>query len=406
MRLVTCILLLCACIVPAVAATNDQPLVILVSIDGGRWDYPERHGAPTLQALTREGVRMERLKPSFPSKTFPNHYTMVTGLRPESHGIIQNRFYDPVFDVWFGIGSNPAKNEGRWWSGEPIWITAKRQGLRTASLYWPGASAPIHGEHPDIWLPFDAETSPAQRVQQVLAWTALPSDQRPHFIALYFDTVDTAGHHYGPEAGETRTALHEIDAALAALCDGLRELQVWEHCSLIVTADHGMTTVPPAHAIVLDDLIDLSAVEIVYNGASGGLEPKSGVDASRIIEQLNAHPHLDAYPRDSVPERLHFSNNTRIPAIVLVPALGWRTTTRAAQERGSRYSLGDHGYDPDEADMGALFIAVGPRFPAGTTWPVASNIEIYELLCTLLAIEPAANEGDGRLVRLLDGSEH
>lgn len=376
------------------------PLLILVSIDGARWDYPELHGAPFLQELSAAGTRVERLTPSFPTKTFPNHYTLVTGMRPETHGIVQNRFFDPAFEAWFGIGAHPAAREGRWWGGEPIWLTAQRQGLRTACMFWPGSEADILGQHPDTYRRFDDRLTPADRVDQVLVWTALPTGERPHLITLYFDRVDSAGHDFGPTASETHDALIQIDAALARLRAGLRDQGLWDQTNLIVTADHGMTESDPADVAVLDELVPLDAVESVFSGAVGGLNVVRG-DINTWVRQLDAHPHLHAYQREDVPERLHFSANPRIPDIVVIPDRGWHLSTRSWIDRDTTPSRGDHGYDPAEPDMGALFIAHGPSISPGRRFPPADNIHVYNLLCDLLEITPGENEGDTRLREVL-----
>lgn len=377
-----------------------EPLVILVSIDGCRWDYPEKHDAPWLQTFAREAARLERLTPSYPTKTFPNHYTLVTGLRPASHGIIQNRFYDPTFEAWFGIGAHPAAREGRWWGGEPIWLTAQRQGLRAACMFWPGAEADIQGRRPDRWLRYNGAMTDEARVAQVLAWTALPATERPHVITLYFEAVDTAGHRHGPDAPETRAALHRIDTALAELQRGLEAQGLWPATHLIVTSDHGMTPLVPDGEAVLDDLIDLDTVEVVFAGAIGGLQVKTG-SAEDLVNELNRDPRVTAYTRQAMPERFHFQNNPRIPDIVVVPRLGHQISTRSWLERRTTRDGGDHGFDYAEPDMGALFLARGPRIQSGLTLPPEENVHVYALLCALLGVEPAAGDGDDRLVRAM-----
>lgn len=385
----------------AALAAAAQPLVILVSIDGARWDYPELHDTPFLRELSAQSLRIQRLTPAYPTKTFPNHYTLVTGLRPESHGIVQNRFYDPAFGAWFGIGRDPAVHEGRWWGGEPIWVTAQRQGLRTAALFWPGSEAPIGGQLPDEWVPYVESMTEHDRVRQVLQWTARPAPDRPQFITLYFEAVDTAGHDFGPAAAETGSALRVIDTALAELRAGLQAQGRWAETDLIVTADHGMTASDPAHRVLFDDLIDPASVEVVFSGAVGGLNVKAG-DPRDVVRALNRSPHLRAYRKADLPSRLHFSHNDRIPDIVIVPDLGWHLDTRAWAERpDATPSRGDHGYDPIEPDMGALFIGHGPGFVPGTRVPPTDNIHVYNLLCALLGIEPAPNEGDRRLAQLV-----
>lgn len=374
-----------------------EPLVVLVSIDGCRWDYPELHDAPTLQSIAAEGFRVERLVPSFPTKTFPNHYTLVTGLRPETHGIIQNKFWDDEFEAWFGIGAHPAAREGRWWGGEPIWITAQQQGLRTAAFFWPGTEADIQGRRPDKWMKYDKKVPDGDRVNQVLAWSNLPDTERPHLVFLYFERVDTAGHHYGPESPQTKTALHHVDQALAQLRQGLIDQGRWDSTHLLITSDHGMTTISPDQTIPLGELIDLDKVQVVFNGANGGLNAVDAAAIPDLVEALNRHPQLRAYARADVPARLHYSNNDRIPDIILIPHLGWKTSLHPAPAESDDRG-GDHGFDNIEADMASIMIAHGPRFRAGTKISETSNVDVYNLLCELLGITPAPNEGGQTLV--------
>ena len=385
------------------ASASDQPLVILISIDGCRWDYPEKHEAPFLQRLANEGARTQRLTPAFPTKTFPNHYTLVTGLRSESHGIIHNKFYDAEFDAWFGIGNHPAAREGRWWGGEPIWLTAQRQGLRSACMFWPGTEADILGQYPDEWHRYDNRLTEADRVAQVLEWTQRPAAKRPHLITLYFEAVDSKGHRYGPDAVETKLALHHIDDVLEDLAAGLLEQGLWDQAHLIVTSDHGMTAKAPDQVVALADYIDTTSVEISNLGATGGIDvsPDRRVD---ILKALANAPHLRAFGRSAVPERLHFSANDRIPDIVLIPDAGWQIATHRPKAGMGSKDRGDHGYDNREPDMGALFIARGPGIPAGQSLPVTDNIHVYNLLAALLKIEPAPNEGDDLLLRILTPS--
>jgi len=371
---------------------------ILVSIDGCRWDYPELQEATWLQQLATHGARVERLAPSFPSKTFPNHYTLVTGLRPEEHGIIQNQFYDETFQAWFGIGAHPAAREGRWWGGEPIWGTLERQHGIAASLFWPGAEADINGHQPRHWHRYDGAMPYADRIARVLAWRQLPEADRPDFIALYFEGVDSAGHDFGPEGPETKAALHEVEAALQALQTGLEALGQWDTVNLIVTADHGMTATSPTRVVDLRTLIDLTGINVVFSGALVGLDLPDNANALDLVTTLNAaNTPLRAYRREDVPARLHFSHNPRIPDVVILPDLGWTVRTHAGKQDASA-TTGDHGYDGAERDMAALFIAHGPDFTAGRRMTNVDNIHVYNLLCAVLGVEPAPNSGDNRLV--------
>lgn len=382
-----------------VTAVGAKPLTILVSIDGCRWDYPELHYATFLQELAAAGTRVERLVPSYPTKTFPNHYTLVTGLRPAEHGIIQNKFYDPNFQAWFGIGSHPAAREGRWWGGEPIWNTLARQGKNATCMFWPGAEAAINGRHPDEWMPYQHDLPAADRIDQVVTWATSPSP--PDLITLYFSVVDDAGHDFGPTAPETRAALQEVDAALRDLSERLRAADRWADTTMIVVADHGMTPVTAERIVLLEDLVAPGVAIADFSGACTALRLADPSQARALVDQINATGHpIRAYLRDEVPERLHFRDNARIPDIVIIPELGWRVFPRREAEKRINEGWadgGDHGFDPIAPDMSAIFIIAGRDIPAGRTLPPTDNVHVYHLLCALTGVKPAPNSGDGRL---------
>lgn len=385
------------------ATPDEAPIVIFVSIDGGRWDYLEKYQPPTLNALAAGGVKAERMIPCFPSATFPNHYTLATGLRPVHHGIVSNSMYDPAFDAWFALGDHPGPREGRWWGGEPIWVTAGKQGVTTACMFWPGSEAEIAGGRPHFWRVYDWNLTCEQRVQQVLEWLDLPEADRPRFITLYFDIVDTAGHDFGPGAPETRDALLEVDLALGNLISGVQSRGLASRVNYVVVADHGMTDISASRRIVLDDFVDPATVQIDFSGYLVGLRPKDGDVDSLYAKLAGEHPHFRAWKREDIPAELHFSDNLRIPPVVLVPDSGWLILTREKikqyDSRGWTHG-GAHGYDPVDPDMSALFIAKGPAFKTGEVIPPFENIHVYDLLCTLLGVQPAPNDGDHRLTPL------
>ena len=384
----------------AQSSDHPLPLVILISIDGCRWDYVSTFAPPVLSHLAQQGVRAERMISSFPSSTFPNHYTIVTGLRPEHHGIISNNMYDPAFDASFALSRNPGPREGRWWGGEPIWATARKQGLRTACMFWPGSEAEIAGVRPDLYLPYNQGVTSTERAQTVLEWLRLPPEQRPQFITLYFDVVDTTGHTDGPASPEAREALLEVDLALGQLIAGIRELGLEDQVNFVVTSDHGMTRTSTQRRVVLDDYVDLTTVRIDFDGAYAGLRPLTGTADELYAKFSGDHPGFKAYRREEMPAALHYRDHLRIPPVVLVGELGWSIETRATFDRDDRSGWGHggaHGYDPRELDMGATFIAAGPSIQSARVIPPFDNIHVYDLLCTLLDLQPAPNDGDHRL---------
>lgn len=384
----------------ALSKAAPTPL-LLISIDGYRSDYLERGFTPTLAQLAKDGVRATGMQPSFPSLTFPNHYTIVTGLRPDHHGIVNNTMTDPALGK-FSLGNRAAVGNGQWWNeGTPLWETADQHGLRTATMFWPGSEADIHGKHPDYWKPYDGSVTPEQRVDQVLAWLDLPAGERPGFLTLYFDEVDHAGHAYGPDTPQVDQALRDTDAALARLVDGLRQRGLLDRINLVILADHGMATVPADHSILLDKLAPLHEVDVVSLGVLAGINPKPGHEFARIEAHLERpQQHMTCWDKSRVPARLAYGSNPRVPQLLCLADVGWRITTSdyLAKHKG-KLSLGEHGYDNEAPQMQALFVAHGPAFRQGATVPSFPNVDVYPLMAHLLGLPAAANDGDYQAVQ-------
>lgn len=373
---------------------SPAPTVVLVSIDGFRWDYLDRYDVPVLQALARDGVRAERLIPSFPTKTFPNHYTIVTGLYPEHHGIISNTMYDPRFDAWFSLGNREAVQDARWWGGEPIWVTAEQQGQKTAAFFWPGSEAPIKGTRPTYWTPYDGSIPGEARVDRVLSWLELPATERPTFITLYFSDVDHEGHEHGPDAPETIEAVRAVDAHLGRLVEGLKARGLYDAVNLIVVSDHGMAPTSAERVILLDDYVDLDDVRVVDRSPVLMVYPKEE-RAREVYDGLKRAPHLQVFWKEEVPDRLRFRDHYRIPPLLAVADAGWVITTRERFTKApAGYAGGAHGYDQDDATMGALFVAHGPAFKKGLQVGPFSNVHLYNLMAFILGLDPAPNDGD------------
>ena len=377
------------------------PTVILVSLDGFRPDYLDQYEAPTLRRLAVEGVRAEGMLPSFPSKTFPNHYTVVTGLYPENHGIVANTMYDPEFDASFRMSDREAVADGRWWGGEPIWVTLEQQGQKTAPFFWPGSEAEIKGTRPSFWLPFDNSMPAEARIKQVMRWLAMPADERPTFITLYFSNVDSQGHRHGPGSDEAAQAVRDVDGYLGSLVEQLEAAGLYDAVNLIITADHGMVASSSEQVIFLDDYISTDDVHVVDYDPVAMIRPKAG-KRDAVYEALKQAPHLSIYKKEEIPEDLHFQAHRRIPTLVGVADEGWRITTRPFYNRNpSRFDGGAHGYDHRLPSMHALFIARGPAFAEGQTVGPFANIHVYNLMAAILGVDPAPNDGDFEAVRHL-----
>lgn len=373
---------------------SDRPIVLLIGLDGWRWDHVDRFRPPTLQRLAQDGVRADGLIPIFPSKTFPSHYTIVTGLYPARHGIISNTMRDPALPGRFTISARDVQQDTRWWGGEPLWVTAERQGQIAATMFWPGSDMEIAGDRPTFWKPYEHTLPHEARVDQVLAWLDRPDPHRPTFVTLYFHDVDTAGHTYGPEAEETRRAALEIDRALARLVAGVDALGLSPRVHYVIASDHGMAPLSRDRVIAIDDFIDLETVEIVDLGPVTGLTPRAGASAEAIYRAIaGRHPALAVYTRGTLPERYRLRSHPRLPDIIAIADDGWRVTTRQALARPF-FPRGEHGYDPEHRSMHGIFIAYGPRFARGLRVPAFENVHLYELICRLLGLTPAPNDGD------------
>ena len=377
-----------------------RDVVVLISFDGWRWDYLERASAPHLGALAARGVQARGLIPVFPSSTFPNHYTIVTGLYPERHGIVANNMREPGFSGRFSMSSATART-ARWWGGEPIWGTAMGQGRRAAAMFWPGSEAPIQGVRPTYWRPFDDGLANEARVAQVIEWLALDDDRRPSFITLYFSDVDSAGHRYGPDSAEVLEAASRVDAALGQLQAGVARLGLQDRVTFVVVSDHGMAPLDRTRTIVLDDHLDLSTVDVAEWSPLLAVWPRRGT-FDDVYRALNGrHPHLKIYRRDQVPAHLHYRNHARIPDVIGIADEGWMVTSRARLLgwRLAGFPKGGHGFDPALRSMHGLFVAAGPRLRSGQVVPAFESVHVYELLCRLLDLTPAPNQGDPAIAR-------
>jgi predicted AlkP superfamily pyrophosphatase or phosphodiesterase len=372
--------------------SQHEPILLLVSLDGFRWDYLDRFAVDNLSALAADGVRADGLIPVFPTQTFPNHYTIVTGLYPEQHGIVANTIYDPDRDAYLRMSDRDAVTDPAWWNGEPIWVTAEKHGLRAATFFWPGSEAPIAGISPTYWKEFDQNIPPSERVDQVLAWLDLPPGQRPSFISLYFGQVDRAAHAFGLEDPRMAETIDEIDAQLGRLTEGLRERELFDHINIIVVSDHGMTAQSPDRVIFLDDYLRPDEARVIDWSPVLALRPGSLSADSLYRKLVGVHPHLTIHRREEMPARLHYSNSPRIAPIIGVADEGWSITRRERFE--PRYFEGaTHGYDNVHRSMQGIFVAQGPAFARGIRVPALENIHLYALMADILGVTPAENNG-------------
>ena len=388
------------------APTGGNPTVLLISVDGlgaGQFDPAV---APRIAGLAAEGVRAEWMAPSYPTLTFPNHYTLVTGLRPDRHGVVQNEMEDPAlghFESKTSAGADPA-----WWEGGvPVWVAAERAGLRTATNYWPGSEIAIHEARPWRWVRYADGVPLDARIATTLEALSLPPAERPRFATLYFAELDQAAHGFGPSSAQAHAALHSIDTAIGHLLDALDARGLRDAVDIVLVSDHGLVDVPATQVIATADMVDPAIAEPVDDGQSVGFVPVAGREAEAETVLLGAHDQYDCMRKDALPARWHYGTHPRVPPIVCQLHAGWDALEPAKyarrQQAGTR---GSHGYDPLLPAMRAVFIADGPSFRDGAVLPPLENVDVYPLLMHLLGLDPGDHDGDDDALEALDRPPH
>ncbi|NND07434.1 MAG: alkaline phosphatase family protein [Saprospiraceae bacterium] len=368
--------------------------LILISFDGFRYDYISRYETPHIDALIEKGTTASALIPVFPTKTFPNHYSIATGLYPAHHGVLSNRMYDPKLEAWFRIGAGSiATTQEKWFGGEPIWITAEKQKVPTATCFWPGSDATFDGIRPTHHFKYNPSMSYDERIDQVLKWLQL--EDRPRFISLYFESPDREGHKYGPDAQQIKQAVEELDEKMGRLISNVQELNLTPLINWIIVSDHGMAKIQPDSLIFLDDYVSLSDIKIIERSPKADLIPVSGKEKLIYRQLSNAHPKLKVYKKGQTPATWKFNMHDRIAPIMAIAEEGWTITTRRAYRfNPGGPSGGTHGYEVKYPSMHGIFIAHGPDIMQGKKIPAFENVDLYHLMCKLLRIKPAPNDGD------------
>ena len=366
--------------------------VVVLSMDGFRADYPDRAYTPTLDSLAAVGVRAT-FRPSFPSVTFPNHYSMATGLHPDHHGLVNNFFYAPDLDSIYRM-ADPTPG---FYGGEPIWNTAEKQGVRTASFYWVGSEYSIQGRQPSIWKPFDKKVPFSDRADSVISWLQLPEKERPRLVMWYMEEPDGIGHRCTPDSSETLQKVEELDRVLNHFFTEARKLDIFEQIDFIVLSDHGMATFTPDKYVNLNDYLPRDSFDYIFDGVPTLLYPKAGYTdkAYAILQQV---PHISVWKKNEIPEKYVYGSNPRIGDLFVMPDIG---TYLDFRPESSPRLAATHGYDNFAPEMQAIFYAAGPSFKQHVELPAMANVNLYLILARLLDIKPAPNDGDSLVVSTL-----
>ena len=369
--------------------SQQKPYVVMLSLDGFRWDYAKKVATPNFDYIAAHGVKAESLKPSFPTKTFPNHYSIVTGLYPGHHDIVLNGFYDPETNRYYSISNRESLEDGSFYGGEPIWNTAEKQGIKTASFFWVGSEANIQGMRPDYWKVFDSQIPFGQRIDTVVNWLQLPEKERPHLILCYMEEPDESGHDFGPDSKQVKQKVSYLDSLVGVFTRKLNKLPVSNRINFIIVSDHGMTALSPSGTSYLYDYINRSQLE---RGEGSNpvyfLDPKPE-SADSVYSALKKAPHINVWWKKDLPERWHLGSSPRVLNLVVVADNGWQLKW----DRESKLLNGDHGYDNNFRDMHGIFYAMGPAFRKDYVQPTFENVNIYNIISFILGITPAKNDG-------------
>jgi predicted AlkP superfamily pyrophosphatase or phosphodiesterase len=392
----------------ATFSQEKEPIVILISLDGFRYDYVERFQPENLSRFIAEGTAAKGLIPSFPTKTFPNHYTIATGMLPEHHGLVDNAFYEPFKDQVYTMGNRDIVQDGYWYGGTPIWVLAEQNGIKAASYFFVGTEAPIQGLRPSYYYDYDGGVPNLTRIAKVFDWLRLPAAERPRLITLYFSDMDDTGHRYGPNNDlELKKTLGRLDHELGALFEGLESFDLPIH--VVIVSDHGMSEVKQENLILLEELTDGIQGQVVNNGALAHLHLEEPKEKEKVIQVLRArNPNISI---DDLSTTENYSDLTAFPQrkgdLLILPKEGFYLTDVRGkmryQNNAARFQtqvFGEHGFSPSYRDMWGIFYAKGPQIKEGLKVEPFQNIHIYPMLCRILGL-PVPVGIDGKLEVLL-----
>lgn len=377
------------------AKAQDQ-YVVVVSMDGFRWDYANRMDLPNLRSMAQNGVRAESLIPCFPTKTFPNHYSIATGLYPDEHGIVNNSFYDPWLNEEYAIRKREAVTNADFYGGEPIWVTAEKQDMTSATFFWVGSEAPIQGIRPTYWKEYSKQIPFGDRIDTVIHWLSLPMEVRPHLVMLYLEEPDATSHDYGPDSHQTDSVICVMDSLVGVLIQKLQTLPHYPLINLIVMSDHGMGSISEDKVVFLSDHLQQGWIE-TYQGGNPIYNLSVPEDClEQACTALKRVDHIRVWKAGKVPKYLHYGKNPRCGDLVVIADSGWslRWDNRGRYETG-----GTHGYVPENRDMHAIFYAMGPSFKPGYLQSSFSNLDVYSLMAHILGLKPAKTSGSMKNIK-------
>ena len=382
------------------ANKNDQ-YVLLISFDGFRADYIDWYDTPNFDQIKLNGVKAKSLKPVFPTKTFPNHYSIATGMYVENHGLIGNQFFDKKLNEFYQTKDREKVEDKRFYGGEPIWSTAEKQGLKTASYFWVGSEAQAGGHYHSIWKKYDQKQSFDARIDSVIKWFEKPIKNRPRLVMLYFHEPDNTGQKYGPRSKENKLMVESVDRTIGNILNKLKTLTIYKKLNVILVSDHGMTEIDKTKKIVLSKYIDTKKIKMEGSGAYTLLYSDENNEIEKSYLKLKQLSNIDVYKKENIPDKWRFKRHHRIKDILIVAKEGWTILKDNLEGSYYFYSKAAHGYDNDLQSMQAIFFAQGPAFKKDYTISSINNIDIYPLIAHILNIK-SYHEIDGKLENVIN----
>jgi predicted AlkP superfamily pyrophosphatase or phosphodiesterase len=374
---------------------KEDQYVVMLSLDAFRWDYPDLANTPNLNRIAAQGVKAKSLIPCYPTKTFPNHYSMATGLHPNNHGIVCNRFLDPDLG-YYAIGDRKAVENAAFYGGEPFWVTAENQGVKAATYYWVGSEAPVGGNHPSHWRRYRQDVPFESRIDTVIQWLSLPEEERPRLIAWYYHEPDWTAHRYGATGAETLALVEQIDSLLGVFLNRIAELPHASKINIMIVSDHGMSDTSPERYINLNRFVNRDWFEVITGGNPVySLQPKPEY-REQAVAALKTIPNLKVWERHEIPSRLHYGSNPRIQDIVIESAAGYSV---GLTSDSTRFTGATHGWDNENPEMHGIFFAQGPAFKKGYMHKSFLNTNLYTIITHILNLKPAETDGDWNEVK-------
>ncbi len=385
-KILLLVALFCLCIK---GFSEEKQYVVVLSMDAFRWDYERLIGTPNLDKIAKKGVKSKGFQSSFPTITFPNHYSMATGLYPDHHGLVSNTFFNKKLQQEYRIGKYEAVDNPEFYGGEPIWNTAQKQGIFTANYFWVGSETPIGGMQPNIWKAFSKEVTYSQRVDSVISWLERPENERPQLIMFYFDDPDATTHYDDPVNGtKTRRIVKYCDSLVGVLDRKLQALPFAKNVHLLVVSDHGMSPIDSSRTVYLPNYLDTSWIQYSNWSTPTCLMDIYPDKLDSALMALKKVPHIQAWKPADIPKRLNFGTNPNIGNLVILADSAWSISKKPFSSRAK----GTHGFDNQNRDMYGIFYAYGPKFAKNKVVPQFPNIQLYNIIAYLLNIKPAQTD--------------